>query len=267
MLDDRRIDAISFTGSVDTGGRVAQAALMRMAKVQLEMGGKNPLVVLNDADLDTAVECTVQGSFLSTGQRCTASSRIIVEKEIYGRLLDRLVARTESLRVGHALTLDSQIGPVASADQLAQNLAYVDIGCDEGARLVCGGKRLLRQHDGYYFSPAVFADCHNEMQIARNEIFGPVAAVIPADNYEHALTLANDTPYGLCSGVCTNSLKHAQHFKRHAQAGMVMVNVPTAGVDFHVPFGGTKASNYGPPEQGTYAAEFYTKVKTAYTGI
>jgi aldehyde dehydrogenase (NAD+) len=264
MLDDRRIAAISFTGSVATGARVAQAAAQRMAKVQLEMGGKNPMVVLNDADIDLAVECAVQSAFFSTGQRCTASSRLIVEEGVYARFVKQMQERTTALSIGHALGAGTDIGPVVSGDQLEQDLRYLAIGREEGARLVCGGEQVTRATPGFYLTPAIFADCSNDMRICREEIFGPVAAVIPARNYEHALELANDTEFGLATGICSTSLKHVQHFKRHAQAGMVMVNVPTAGVDYHVPFGGRNGSSLGPREQGTYAAEFYTTVKTAY---
>ncbi|WER49438.1 aldehyde dehydrogenase family protein [Cupriavidus sp. WKF15] len=264
LLDDPRVDAITFTGSVATGRRVAQAAAQRMAKVQLEMGGKNPMVVLNDADLDIAVDCAVQSAFFSTGQRCTASSRLIVEEGVYAAFVSKLQRRTEALKIGHALETGTDIGPVASAEQLAQDLRYIAIGQEEGARLLCGGEQVARATPGYYLTPAVFVDCSNEMRICREEIFGPVATVIPARDYEHALALANDTEFGLAAGICSTSLKHVQHFKRHAQAGMVMVNVPTAGVDYHVPFGGRKASSLGTREQGSYAAEFYTAVKTAY---
>lgn len=265
FIEDPRVEAITFTGSVPTGRQVLEQAAARQKKVQLELGGKNPLVVLDDADLETALDCTIQGAFYSTGQRCTASSRIIVQRGIYDRFVSELAERTRALRVGHALHADTQIGPVSEAPQLEQNLSYIDIGRQEGARLVCGGERLQRDTDGYYFSPAVFADVNSSMRIAQEEIFGPVASVIPADDYDHALALANDTPFGLSSGICTQSLKHATHFKRAVQAGMVMVNVPTAGVDYHVPFGGRKGSSYGPREQGRYAREFFTIVKTAYT--
>jgi aldehyde dehydrogenase (NAD+) len=228
------------------------------------MGGKNPLVVLADADLDQAVECAVQGAFFSTGQRCTASSRIIVESSVHDAFVSRLRERTKSLKVGHALERGTEIGPVASRAQLDQNLNYIEIGRSEGAERLIGGEQIERATPGHYMSPAIFL-AQPEHRIAREEIFGPVAAVLRADNYEHALALANDTPYGLCAGICTTSLKHATHFRRHAQAGMVMVNLPTAGVDYHVPFGGRKASSHGSREQGRYAVEFYTTVKTAYT--
>lgn len=265
ILDDKRVDAISFTGSVATGRRVAQAAMMRMAKVQLEMGGKNPMVVLDDADLKVAVESCVNGAFFSTGQRCTASSRLIVQKGIYPRFVEAVQERLKTLKIDDALLPGTDIGPVVDDSQLEQNLKYVQIGRDEGARLAYGGERVKRAADGYYMNPALFVDCDNSLRISREEIFGPVATVIPADSFEHALELANDTEFGLSAGICTTSLKYATQFKRDAQAGMVMVNCPTAGVDYHVPFGGRKGSSYGPREQGRYAAEFYTTVKTAYT--
>jgi aldehyde dehydrogenase (NAD+) len=267
LLNDRRVNAISFTGSVATGAKVAHAAMGRMAKVQIEMGGKNPLVVLSDADLDNAVNCAIQGAFYSTGQRCTASSRLIVEKGIYVQFVTALKARLLTLNVGDALQAGTDIGPVVDANQLEQDLDYIRIGRAEGATLAFGGERIRRDKEGFYLQPALFTDCSNDMRISREEIFGPVASVIAADSYEHALALANDTEFGLSSGICTGSLKHATHFKRHAQAGMVMVNVATAGVDYHVPFGGSKGSSYGSREQGSYAAEFFTTVKTAYCGV
>jgi aldehyde dehydrogenase (NAD+) len=260
------VAAISFTGSVPTGRRVAAAAIGcdPMKKVQLEMGGKNPLVVLDDADLKTAVECAVNGAFFSTGQRCTASSRMIVTAGIHDRFLDALAERTRALVVDDALKPGTQIGPVVDQSQLDQDLRYVEIGKDEGARLVCGGERLNRENPGFYMAPALFAEVDGRMRIAREEIFGPVATVTRVAGYDEALDLANDTPFGLSAGICTTSLKYAGHFKRNSEAGMVMVNLPTAGVDYHVPFGGRKGSSYGPREQGRYAAEFYTTVKTAY---
>lgn len=265
FIDDPRVTAITFTGSVGTGHGILQQAAQKQKKVQLELGGKNPLVILDDADLETALDCAIQGAFYSTGQRCTASSRIIVEKGIYDQFTDTLAKRTAALRVGHALDANTQIGPVADASQLQQDLDYVKIGQDEGAQLLCGGQTLESKTPGYYFSPAVLAHATNDMRVSREEIFGPVATVIKADDYDHALALANDTEFGLSSGICTQSLKRATHFKRAIQAGMTMVNVPTAGVDYHVPFGGRKGSSYGPREQGRYAQEFFTIVKTAYT--
>ena len=265
MLDHPKVDAISFTGSVSTGKRVAAACVSHMRKFQLEMGGKNPLVVLDDADLKVAVESAVNGAFFSTGQRCTASSRLIVTEGIYGRFADALAERMQGLVIGDAVQSGVHIGPVVDQNQLDQDLSYVDIGKQEGAKLKLGGERLNREKPGFYMAPALFVDASNDMRISREEIFGPVAAMIPAKSYEHALELANDTQFGLCAGICTTSLKHASHFKRNVEAGMTMVNLPTAGVDYHAPFGGRKGSSYGSREQGRYAAEFYTIVKTAYT--
>ncbi len=264
LIEDPALQALSFTGSVPTGNRLLRQAAERGLKIQLEMGGKNPLVVLADADLDKAVEIAVNGAYFSTGQRCTASSRLIVEAPIYEEFIARTRKRLASLKVGNALTQGVDIGPVASRSQLDTDLSYLEIARQEGAELLHGGEQLELDTKGHYLSPALIA-AKPEHRIAREEVFGPVAAVIRADDYEHALKLANDTEFGLCAGIATTSLKYATHFKRHAQAGMVMVNLPTAGVDPHVPFGGRKASSYGPREQGRYAVEFYTTVKTAYT--
>jgi acyl-CoA reductase-like NAD-dependent aldehyde dehydrogenase len=259
------VAAISFTGSVSTGRAIAAKAIDRMAKIQLEMGGKNPLVVLDDADLAIAVNAATQGAYFSTGQRCTASSRLIVTTGIHDRFVAAMTARLAALKVDDALAAGTDIGPVVDQSQLDQDLAYVEIGKAEGAALATGGERVQRATDGFYLAPALFTEATNAMRIGREEIFGPVACVIRAKDYDEALALANDTEFGLCSGIVTTSLKHASHYKRHAQAGMVMVNLPTAGVDYHVPFGGRKGSSYGTREQGRYAAEFFTTVKTAYT--
>jgi alpha-ketoglutaric semialdehyde dehydrogenase len=259
------VKAISFTGSVPTGRAIAAKAVARMAKLQLEMGGKNPLIVVDDADLATAVNVAAQGSYFSTGQRCTASSRLIVTQGIHDRFVAALTEKLKTLRVDDALAPGTDIGPVVDQSQLDIDLHYIHIGRSEGARLAVGGERVTRQNQGYYLSPALFVDARPEMRIAREEIFGPVACVIRARDYEEALAMANDTEFGLSAGIVTTSLKLAAHFKRHAEAGMVMVNAPTAGVDYHVPFGGSKGSSYGSREQGRYAAEFFTSVKTAYT--
>ena len=269
LLDDARVAAVSFTGSEATGRKVAQACIGRrgpMARFQLEMGGKNPLVVLDDADLDVAVACAINGAYFSTGQRCTASSRLIVTQGIHDRFVAAMVEKLKTLVVGDARDPKTAIGPVVDATQLKQDTDYIAIGRNEGARLVFGGEALaeVAGRPGFYLQPALFVDTDNRMRINREEVFGPVASVIRARDTDEALMLANDTDYGLSSGVCTTSLKLAAHFKRHLQAGMVMVNAPTAGVDPHVPFGGRKASSHGPREQGRYAAEFYTTVKTTY---
>ncbi|MGE8318694.1 MAG: aldehyde dehydrogenase family protein [Comamonas sp.] len=259
------IHAISFTGSVGVGRSIALECARSGKKVQLEMGGKNPQVVLDDAHLDQAVELSVQSAFYSTGQRCTASSRLIVTNGIYPKFIEAMQARMARIQVGDALAQGTDIGPVSSQGQLDQDLEYIAIGQREGATLAVGGERLQRGTDGYYLAPALFSDSASTMRINREEVFGPVASVIRVKDYEEALHVANDTEFGLSAGIATTSLKYATHFKRHSQAGMVMVNLPTAGVDYHVPFGGRKGSSYGPREQGRYAQEFFTTVKTAYT--
>jgi acyl-CoA reductase-like NAD-dependent aldehyde dehydrogenase len=261
------IDAISFTGSQEIGAGVAAAAVKNGVRLQLEMGGKNPLVVVDDADLATAVSVAVNGAYFQTGQRCTASSRLIVTEGIHDRFIDAMVARMKNLVVDDALKPGTEIGPVVDERQLGKDLEYIEIGQKEGARLAYGGERLKRETDGYYMSPAIFTETSAAMRINREEIFGPVASVIKVSNYEEALAVSNDTPFGLSSGIVTTSLKHASHFKRHSQSGLVMVNLPTAGLDYHVPFGGRKKSSYGPREQGAYAREFYTILKTAYVAV
>jgi len=267
LLNHKDVHAISFTGSVPTGRKVAEACIASspMKKVQLEMGGKNPLVVLDDADLKVAVEAAVQGAFFSTGQRCTASSRLIVQAGIHDRFVEACIERLKGVVVDDALKAGTHIGPVVDQSQLDQDLKYIQIAKDEGGKLAFGGELLKRDTPGFYLQPALFTETTNAMRISREEVFGPVANIIRVKDYEEALAIANDTEFGLSSGICTTSLKHATHFKRNAEAGMVMVNLATAGVDYHVPFGGRKGSSYGPREQGAYAREFYTTVKTAYT--
>ncbi len=265
MLDSADLNAITFTGSTGTGKRVAMASIEHNRKYQLEMGGKNPFVILDDADLNVAVEASLNSAFFSTGQRCTASSRLIVTEGIHDRFVKALTERMKSVVVDNALKAGTHIGPVVDEKQLSQDMDYVEIGKREGANLVFGGERLNRETEGFYLQPALFTEATNQMRISREEIFGPVASVIRVKDYEEALAVANDTPFGLSSGIATTSLKYATHYKRNAEAGMVMVNLPTAGVDFHVPFGGRKGSSFGPREQGRYAAEFFTTVKTAYT--
>jgi aldehyde dehydrogenase (NAD+) len=198
------------------------------------------------------------------GQRCTASSRLVVTAGIHDRFIEAMVDRMQRLVIDDALKPGIDIGPVVDDRQLQKNFHYLEVGRREGARLVYGGERLTRATDGYYMSPAIFADTTPAMQINREEIFGPIAAVIKVKDYDEALAVANDTPFGLSAGIVTNSLKHASHFRRNSASGLVMVNLPTAGLDYHVPFGGRKKSSYGPREQGSYAREFYTVLKTAY---
>ena len=264
MADHPGVDAVSFTGSVPTGHGIAVSCAKTMKKVQLEMGGKNPMVVLDDADLDLAVEACLNGAFYSTGQRCTASSRLIVTEGIHDRFVASLTEAMQGLKVGHALEPGTQMGPVVDARQMAQNLSYLKIAAEEGGTVI-GGEPLTLAQEGFYMAPTLVTETQNDMRINREEVFGPVASVLRARDYDEALALANDSAFGLSAGICTTSLKHASHFKASSEAGMVMVNLPTAGVDYHVPFGGTKGSSYGAREQGRYAAEFYTRVKTAYT--
>ena len=259
------IQAVTFTGSVEVGRRIARNAIENMARVQLEMGSKNALVVLNDADIDTAVQCAVSGAFFGTGQKCTASSRIIVESGIHEEFISRMTDAMTNLVVGNALTPGAHIGAVVDERQLKQNLDYIEIAKSEGAELVVGGERLSLQTEGFFMSPALFINTNNQMQINREEVFGPIACVIKVDNYEQALEVSNDSDFGLTSGIITESLKFASHFKRNSKSGCVMVNLPTAGTDYHVPFGGRKASSYGPREQGQYARDFYTIIKTNYS--
>ncbi|GAA6195974.1 aldehyde dehydrogenase family protein [Pseudophaeobacter arcticus] len=264
LVDHPDVDAVSFTGSVPTGRAIAAACAKTLKKVQLEMGGKNPMVVLDDADLDLAVAACLNGAFFSTGQRCTASSRLIVTEGIHDRFVAALTTAMQGLKVGNALEAGIQMGPVVDARQLEQNLSYLKIAADEGGTVI-GGERLTLAQEGFYMAPALVSETSNDMRINREEVFGPVASVLRARDYDEALALANDSAFGLSAGICTTSLKQASHFKANAEAGMVMVNLPTAGVDYHVPFGGSKGSSYGAREQGSYAAEFYTRVKTAYT--
>jgi len=264
LVEHPGVNAISFTGSVEVGKGIAAAAVQNLTKLQMEMGSKNALVVMDDAKLDTAVAAAVGGAFGGTGQKCTASSRVIVHRAVHDEFVERFVAGAKALTVDNALKEGTQIGPVVSEAQLAQNLANVALGKQEGAELLCGGDRATRDTDGYYMNPGVFVGGTNKMQINREELFAPLACVIAVDSYDEALETVNDTRFGLTSGIITESLARATHFRRNARTGCVMVNLPTAGTDYHVPFGGRGESSYGPREQGQYAAEFYTTVKTSY---
>ncbi|CAN7489201.1 aldehyde dehydrogenase family protein [Caballeronia sp. LjRoot34] len=264
LVSSPEIDAVSFTGSAPVGRDIASLAIQNMTKMQMEMGSKNPLVVMDDADLALAVSLAVQAAFGGTGQKCTAASRLVVHEAIHDAFVDKLSIATCALKVGHALDDTTQIGPVVSARQLQQNLDYIELGRSEGAELVCGGELLERRTQGYFMAPAVLSGTRNAMRINQEEMFGPVTCVIKASGYDEALAIANDTPFGLTAGIVTRSLARANHFRASARAGCVMVNLATAGTDYHVPFGGRGASSYGSREQGTYAAEFYTSVKTCY---
>lgn len=264
LVDSRAIDAISFTGSVPVGRGIAASAIANMIKVQAEMGSKNPMIVMDDADLDLAVTHAANSAFGGTGQKCTAASRLIIHEKIHDEFVGKLVLAAQTFKVGHALQAGTQIGPVVSENQLKQNLDYVAIGKSEGAELLCGGERLERPTKGYFMAPAVFGATRNDMRINREEMFAPITCVIKAGSYDEALAIANDSEFGLTAGIMTQSLARSSHFRANMRAGCVMVNLPTAGTDYHVPFGGRGASSFGPREQGRYAAEFYTSVKTAY---
>jgi aldehyde dehydrogenase (NAD+) len=264
LIHHPKIRGITFTGSQAVGKQVALACAGRFARAQLEMGGKNPLVVLDDADLAIAVECAIQGAFFQTGQRCTASSRIVVTEGIHDAFVEATVDAMTALKVGGALEDGTQIGPVVDESQLKQDEDYLRVGRAEGAEVAWGGERLERDTDGFYLSPALLVNTTNDMRVNREEIFGPIATVVKVADADEALAVANDTEFGLSAGVCTTSLKHAARFRDGLQAGIVTINLPTAGVDFHVPFGGTKGSSQGSREQGRYAVEFFTTVKTAY---
>ena len=264
LVTHPKVAAISFTGSVKTGRGIIASCGASQKKVQVEMGGKNPMIVMDDADLSIAVPACVNGAYFSTGQRCTASSRFVVHQAVHDEFVAAVGEGMQKLRIGDPLQATTDLGPVIDERQLASNLRYVALAAEEGA-IVQGGERLELENPGYYQAPALFTQTSNDMRINQEEIFGPCASVIKVSDFDEAIATANDVEFGLSSGICTTSLKYAREFKRRADAGVLMVNLPTAGLDYHVPFGGRKASSYGPKEQGRYAVEFYTMVKTAYT--
>ena len=264
LIESPAIDAISFTGSVEVGKQIAQSAIGNLTKVQMEMGSKNALAVMDDGDMEIAVAAALGGAFGGTGQKCTASSRLIVHSAVHDEFVERLAAGAAAMVVDNALKDGTQIGPVVSQTQLDENMAYMELAKSEGGEIICGGDRVSRDTDGYYMTPAVVAGTGNDWRINKEEMFAPIACVIKADSYDEALHLVNDTHFGLTSGIVTRDLARASHFRRNARTGCVMVNLPTAGTDYHVPFGGRGSSSYGPREQGGYAVEFYTTVKTAY---
>ena len=264
LVTSAAIDAITFTGSVETGRRIAAGAIANMTRMQMEMGSKNALAVMDDADIDLAVACAVNGAYGGTGQKCTASSRIIVHDAVHDQFVDKMLAATKALQVGHALEEGTQIGPVVSDTQLAENLDYVALAKSEGGEILCGGERLSLAHDGFYMAPCLVAGTQNDWRVNREEMFAPIACIMRAGSYDEALNIVNDTPFGLTAGIITKSLARASHFRRNADTGCVMVNLPTAGTDYHVPFGGRGDSSYGPREQGQYAVDFFTSVKTTY---
>jgi aldehyde dehydrogenase (NAD+) len=258
------VDAVTFTGSTPTGSMIVQMAAPAMTKVQLELGGKNPFIVLDDADLDTAVEAATQGTWGQTGQRCTGSERIIVTKGIHDAFVERLVKAVASLKVGHALHPDTQMGPVANQAQFQKNLDCIARARAEGAELAFGGGAIDAPTRGYFLAPTLFLDTDNRMELNQEETFGPIAGVIKVEDFDAAIAVAQDSRFALSSGIATTSLKNAERFRRESKAGLVMVNAPTAGLEYHVPFGGRPPSGYGGREQGAASAEFFTELKTSY---
>ena len=264
LVAHRDVVGLSFTGSQGVGASVAEGAARRQARVQLEMGGKNPLVIMDDADLDRAVAIALDGSFLSTGQRCTASSRLIVQDAIHDRFVAALAEKVQALRVGHALDPQTQVGPAVSEQQREVSYRYIESAKADGGRVVAGAEPLKLAHEGWYVQPTLITDTDPAARINHEEVFGPVASTIRVKTFEEAVAVANGTEFGLSAGIVTQSLKQAKAFQQLSKSGMVMVNLPTAGVDYHVPFGGTKASSHGPREQGFAAADFYTQMKIGY---
>ncbi len=264
LVEHPGIDAISFTGSVAVGKGIGASAIGNLTKLQMEMGSKNALAVMDDADLELSVAAALNGAFGGTGQKCTASSRLVVHEAVHDAFAEKLVAAAEKMKVGHALHSGTQMGPVVSESQFRQNLENVALAQREGGELLTGGAPLQMETEGYYMSPAVIGGTSNDWQVNREELFAPIACLVRVGSYDEALEVVNDTRFGLTAGIMTRSLARATHFRRNVRSGCVMVNLPTAGTDYHVPFGGRGESSYGPREQGRAAVEFYTTVKTAY---
>jgi aldehyde dehydrogenase (NAD+) len=257
-------DAISFTGSTPTGRKVLERAAATMTKVQLELGGKSPLVVLADADLDLAVDSALDGAFRQTGQRCTASSRLVIADKVHDAFVERLAAKVNALKVGNALDPSADLGPVTTEAQLAKDLHYIELAKGEGAELLTAGSVLDLPTRGYYLAPALFANTTNAMRLNREEVFGPVAGIIRVADLDEAIAVACDADFALSAAICTRDIAAAEQFRRAARSGMVVINGSTSGADYHAPFGGRAPSGYGSREQGTAAADFFTEIKTTY---
>ncbi|MDX2319712.1 MAG: aldehyde dehydrogenase family protein [Moritella sp.] len=264
LINSTQVNGVSFTGSVDTGRKIATATAPNFVRCQLEMGSKNALIVADDADINIAVEATIAGSFSGAGQKCTASSRLVVMDGIHDAYVEALIKRMSDLKVGHALEDGVFMGPVVDGKQLDANFDWIDTARQSGAELAFGGERLHLEHEGFYMSPTLFLNTQNSWSVNQEEVFAPMACVIRVADLDEAIATTNDTRFGLTSGIITQSLRTSTMFKQQAQTGCVMVNLPTAGTDYHVPFGGRKESSFGPREQGQYAKEFYTVVKTGY---
>ncbi|HUZ47701.1 MAG TPA: aldehyde dehydrogenase family protein [Terriglobia bacterium] len=266
VVEHPAIRAISFTGSCGVGNRLQEKLASRKVRIQLEMGGKNPTIVLKDADLDYAADILVNGAFFSTGQKCTACSRAIIEKDIYEALVEKLVAKTRKLKVGNGLEAGIQIGPAVDESQLKTDLEYIEIAKKEGAKLLCGGNRLTggAYDKGYFVEPTLFDNVKPEMRIAQEEVFGPVLALMPANDFEDAMRLANGVKFGLSASIVSRDLTRVHQFINGIEAGLITINLPTAGVEYQLPFGGTKESSFGMREQGPQALDFYTESHTVY---
>ena len=266
LINAKPIKAVSFTGSCEVGNWLHAEASKRRLRIQLEMGGKNPTIILNDADFNSAVENTVNAAFFSTGQKCTATSRAIVEDGIYDKFVAAVTERTKKLKVGNGMEAGIDIGPAIDAGQLETNLRYIEIGRKEAGAPTCGGNRLTggAYDKGYFCEPTVFANVTEDMTIAQEEIFGPVLAIMRAKDFEDSMRIANNIPFGLSASVQTTNLSRAFDFVYRMEAGLLTVNLPSAGVEYQLPFGGTKDSSFGPKEQGPAALEFYSDYKTVY---
>ena len=266
MVNAKGLKAISFTGSCDVGNWLHAEASKRRLRIQLEMGGKNPTIVLADADFNSAVENVVNAAFFSTGQKCTATSRVIVEDSIYDKYVAALVERTKKLKVGDGMKPGIDIGPAVDEGQLQTDLDYIAIGTKEAGAPLCGGKRLTGEgyDKGYFVEPTVFGNVTESMRIAQEEIFGPVLAVMRAKDFDDAMRIANNIPFGLSASIQTTNLSRAFDYIYRMEAGLLTVNLPSAGVEYQLPFGGTKDSSFGPKEQGPAAMDFYSDYKTVY---
>jgi aldehyde dehydrogenase (NAD+) len=266
LTSNPEIKAVSFTGSTSVGTVLYKKVAERRIRVQLEMGGKNPTVVLADADLDYAADVLINGAFFSTGQKCTACSRAIIERSVYEPLVEKLVEKTRKLKVGNGLEPGVQIGPAVDEEQLKTDLEYIDIANKEGAELLCGGKRLTgASYDkGFFVEPTIFSGVTSEMRVAQEEVFGPVLALIVAEDFDDALRIANDVRFGLSASIVSRDLTRVHKFINRIEAGLITVNLPTAGVEYQLPFGGTKESSFGMREQGPQALDFYSETRTVY---
>lgn len=260
------VKVVSFTGSTEIGSRVMRTAAEGMKHVSLEMGGKNPIIVMDDARLDLAVDGIIWGAFGTTGQRCTAASRVIVHRAVAVELTERLVARAQQLKVGNGLEPGMEVGPAINERQLESVAEYVRIGREEGAQLLCGGERLAggSYEHGFFFSPTVFGAVTRDMRIAREEIFGPVLSIITVDSFEEAIDVANDVEYGLSSAIYTQDVNRAFVAMRELYTGIVYVNAPTIGAEIHLPFGGTKGTGNGHRDSGVQALDVFSEWKSMY---